>query len=188
MTGLEKIIETIIADGRAKEQAILDGARTYCDQELEETRLEASEILRQAREDAESQAKTIDIRFSSLAETNKRKQELANRQRLVDQIIDQALEKLNQQDKQAKVDLYVGLVRKNEIKSGTIALNADDQYLMKDLLAELGPDFSASDDLAAIRGGLLVYRGDVLENLSYDLVIKNYKYQLSAALADLLTT
>ncbi len=182
MDGLERIQEQIELRGERRIQAIAKRADTYVAEQQELAAKERAAILSEAEESANKDAKALRQRALSLAETNQRKDVLRLRQELLDRLIDEALEELIAAPADEKIARYGAWLDARGIARGTIRLSQKDTEMGPRLIKELKGDFTLGEP-ADIAGGLLVEQGRKIENLSYDLVLRQLRSDLASEAA-----
>lgn len=187
MTGLEKIVQKIIADAEEKAQLIIERANEYVKEQEADTDKQRTDLISSAVNQAKRDAEVLEVRMNSLAEASQRKADLEQRRQIIADTVEQALQNLADRSAEEKVKLYSQLIENSKLSKGTIHLCEADQAIMDDLLTVVGSAYRAGES-ADIRGGVIIREGDITENLSYDLVIRNYMPELSALAASYLFT
>ena len=105
MKGIETIAERILADARAKANAILQEADEKVRQQQEESQRQAEADLENARQQAKQQAEELRRRNQRTDLLESKKQQLAARQQLLDEAYDRALQRLTSLDDKAYLEL-----------------------------------------------------------------------------------
>ncbi len=182
MDGLERIQEQIELRGERRIQAIAKRADTYVAEQEELAAKERAAILSEAEESANKDAKALRQRALSLAETNQRKDLLRQRQELLDRLIDEALDELIKAPTDEKIARYGAWLDARGIARGTLRLSPKDTEMGPQLIKELKGDFTLGEP-ADIAGGLIVEQGRKIENLSYDLVLRQLRSDLASEAA-----
>ncbi|NLM19530.1 MAG: hypothetical protein GX217_05845 [Clostridiaceae bacterium] len=183
MDKINKIIEVILSEAQDQANQILQKTDKDIAQKRSETEAEIKKINLLTDQEIASEQKIIQIRTESLIETRLRQEKLEQRQSLIAEVIDLALNKFNSQSEQEKIKLYSDLIQAKDIKSGEISLNRDEQRLLDSLLSQLGPGFSAGE-IADISGGMIIKHDRIEENLSLDLIIRDHRAKLSVIVAN----
>ena len=176
---------------------ILAGARTRAAQTEAEIAAEVSQILAQADEACERIRKEADIKAQAAAEAvisraasqaalESRRSSLVARQALIEQVVEDALDKLVNLGDDEKGSLYLKLLQSLGADGGLVTVNAKDQHLMRGLLAKLGGQFELREEPGAFSGGFLLRRGRIEDNLTFDLLVRNKRPQLVALAAGIL--
>lgn len=188
MTGLEKILDIIEAEGKANADRI-----------LAEAQKEAEEIMASARKDAKAQCaviakkpafevKNILGRAHSQAALIKRQTILNAKQQVINEIIEKARLKLTGLPDNEYFDIILKLVKKyahNE--SGIIKFSRKDlERLPKKFEKKLNEaikdienaSLSISEESVPIDGGFILVYGDIEENCSFEALINEAKDKL----------
>ena len=179
MDGLTRIQEKIIADANVEVQAFRDQANEYAEQQESFAAQRRATILDEAKQKAEADAQALIARSRSIAAANEKRAHLVRRQQEIDRVFDVALELLARRSRLEKIVLYCAILEKNGITHGEIMLAQKEQDLGKLLLAELGGSFTIAKEPAPISGGLLIKRGRIIDNFSYDLLLRDMRPELS---------
>ncbi len=183
MSGLDKIIETIKADAKQKAEAIVGRAKEQCEQIKQDTEAQALAIKQRAQVQGEQDANTLAVRINSIAEANKRKEQLTVRRGQIDQVITGAVKQLNQQSDEQKLALYQSFVQQSSIKQGLLQANQADQHLLEQLVTLVDGDFKVDKTVANISGGIIVKGDELIDNFSFDVAIRDHLPELSALAA-----
>lgn len=182
MDGLERIKEQIELRAQRRIDAIERRADNYVAEQRGLAQEERAEILKEAEDSANKDAKALRQRALSLAETNQRKDVLRQRQELLDRLIDEALDELIAAPAPEKIERYAAWLEARGIQEGKLRLSPKDKDIGPQLVKALKGDFSLGDP-ADIAGGLIVEQGRTIENLSYDLVLRQLRSDLASEAA-----
>lgn len=186
MDGIEAIIEHILADAREKASQIEVAATEQVALILSEADKECA-IIRQAGEQKASQAaETLLNRVKSQAALESRRTLLEVRQSLIDEVIAGATSQLSQFRDPEKKDLYLQMIQAAGALGGTVVANAQDQAVMQDVVQALGQGWKLQGESGNFSGGLVLSRGRIEENLTFDLLVRNLRPQLAALAAGIL--
>ncbi|NCB00526.1 MAG: hypothetical protein EOM70_14270, partial [Clostridia bacterium] len=139
-----------------------------------------------AEEKAVHAAKAIINRASSQAALESRRVLLSARQSLIDDVILEATSQLGQLSAPEKKDLYVRMIQATGATGGLLTSNAADLSLMQEVVDALGKDWQLSAEPGSFSGGLILSRGRIEENLTFDLLVRNLRPQLAALAAGIL--
>lgn len=186
MDGLQLIQDRILEQARDKAAEVSAKAQEQCQAIIDQAQTEHKRYLAEAADKTKAQTEAMLNRATSLASMEKRKNNLQRRQRLIDRVIDQALLKVCGSSAADKLELYTSLVDKTGAKNGIITLAPADQAIGKDLINRLNGDFSLADQPGSFSGGLILRRDRIEDNLTFDLIVRNQRPQLSAAAAEAL--
>lgn len=186
MEGLDKITDRIVEEARIKAEKIEADARTKAEALLSEAEITAKQLLEEMWAQTEDDAESMLSRGQSLVRLEKRKDTLIKRQNQIEGIIDAALNKLAADSPETKLLRYVRMIEAAGIKAGEIVLSPADKEIGPALLAELTGDFSLSSSSGDFRAGLIVKQDKIIDNLTYDLAVRNARNELTQYVAELL--
>ena len=175
MAGIEKIVNEILAEARAKADEILMEARDKA-AKAEEDAISGSEAYKAKRaQEASAKADAIRVRAESQAMLEKRQAMLGIKQGIIDNVIEKAYETLAGQDDNA----YFGMIGKllgKAVRSGAgeICFSAADlkrlpegfDDVIRGIAAEKGGELKISGEAAPIENGFLLKYGGIEENCS----------------------
>ena len=193
----DRIIEKIFADAEAEAKMIAAAA----DEEIEALRTEtaerATQIERDATDDARGEAREEKRRILSRAQAEMRKELLEEKQKLIDQTFGKALTSLVEQDENG----YMTLMRKlltESIESGDeemILAAQDRERNWASLLEEVNRDVSArglkgaltlSGETRDMKGGFVLRRGRKEINCALELIVGSLREELESEVAEAL--
>lgn len=186
MDGINAIVNHILADASEK---CAQHAAAAAEQVLaiqQQADQACAEIVAQASAKAQAHAESVLNRAASQVELEKRRALLEARQTLIDEAISLALLQLAELSQAEKADLYKQLLQSVQATSGLVTVNAADRGLMADVIARLGGQLELSQDSGDFIGGLLLTRGRIVDNLTFDLLVRNQRPQLAALAAAIL--
>ncbi|NLB27874.1 MAG: hypothetical protein GX819_02870 [Clostridiaceae bacterium] len=188
MEGIDRIRRHILAEAESEVEALAAETKVLVDQEISNAEKECGKIIEEARERAQQEAELIVKRGEGVAEALLRKQELERKQALADQIILRALRLLQEKAAPERVRLYAGWIRSLDLEEGVITLSAADRIELGEDLLEALPRgrFSIDGQDGDFTGGSAVTHGRVRDNLTYDVVVRDYRAELARAALDLL--
>lgn len=194
MNGIEKITERIAQDASAEIKAIEAEAKAKCDEISAASDKAAQDeywkLFKQGTNDAESRLE----RLGSVAALEAKKRILAEKQALLTQTFDRAVEMLLELPAGEYTALLARLAA-DSARSGKeeiILSPADkDKYgadvcaKANELLSSRGKDaaITLADSTRNIRGGLILREGNIEVNCSLDVLVGSYKTELSAEIA-----
>ncbi len=185
MDKIKEILDVILSEAGEQAEQILKKAEAEIAKNSSQTDLDIFELTEQVNNQIYADVDAIYTRNESMIENRIRQLKLAQRQDLIQSVIDQAIAKFSAMSDDEKVSLYKSFIVSRGIDQGEISLNQADQKIMPALLAELGPSFSAGN-IASIKGGLLLRHDRLEENLSLDLILRDKRAELSSLAADIL--
>ncbi|NLW10803.1 MAG: hypothetical protein GX028_02150 [Clostridiaceae bacterium] len=183
MDGLQLIQDRILEQAREKAAEITAKAQEQSQAVIEQAQSERDRYLAESSDKTKAQTEAMLNRAASLASMEKRKNNLQRRQRLIDRVIDQALSKVCNIPAAEKLELYSSLINMTGARGGIITLSSVDQSIGNELISKLDGDFSLADKSGSFAGGLILRRDRIEDNLTFDLIVRNQRPQLSAAAA-----
>ncbi|NLB10750.1 MAG: hypothetical protein GX834_06765 [Clostridiaceae bacterium] len=186
MEGLDKITARIVEDAKTAAGKIEADAKSKADVLLSEAETAAGELLEERRTQSEEDAKSLLSRGQSLVRSERRKITLRGRQSQIEGIIDAALNKLASDSAEIKLSRYVEMIESAGIKGGEIVLSSNDRELGSALLERLTGDFSLAEEPGDFRVGIIVKQDKIVDNLTYDLAVRNARNELTQYVAELL--
>lgn len=181
MEGIDRIKDHILTEADAEVEAIVKETRDVIEREILTAEEERRKILIEAAERADLDAALLIKRGESVADAEKRKQELAQKQNLADAAVRLALDKLVREPAEQRVLRYAGWIRRLGLAGGVITLSETDRMELGDkLLAQLAPAaFSIDPEAGDFLGGVLVTHDRIRDNLTYDLTVRDHRPELA---------
>lgn len=195
MTGLDKIIERILAGAQLEADGIISQAKSEAAEIIrqagEQTDAEASALIEKTRE----QAVLIGRLSDSGSELERKKQLLGIRRRMIDDVINEAVERL----RRLPAGEYFAVCEKlacryAEPKAGEIVLSKADLgrvpegfvEALNKKLAGKGASLSLATDTVESGGGFVLRYGGVEENCAFAAIVEQDREALSDRLGDIL--
>ena len=116
-----------------------------------------------------------------MADAERRKRDLEQKQALADEIIAQALELFWQEEAADRVKRYVSWIQRLGLTGGQISLPARDKaQIGQALLQALPPDqFSIEEEPGDFAGGMVITHDRIRDNLTYDLAVRDHRSELA---------
>lgn len=187
MEGIERIKNHILAETDRSVRTIEEETRQFVEKEALDSEEQSRRILSAAIERSEQDAGLLVKRAESLADAERRKRGLADKQKIVDEVIARALGKLSAQPAETRAARYAGWIHSLNIEEGVITLSGDElTSLGGALLAALPAGrFSIAEEAGNFSGGLIVMHGRVQDNLTYDLIIRDHRPELARLVLDI---
>lgn len=182
MDKIKDIIDIILSEAKEQAEQILLRADAEIAKNSSEAENEIARFQMVADERISSEQDLITTRAESMLESGSRQMKLQQKQDIISEVIELALNKFSAYSDLDKIDFYKKIILSRNIASGSLNLNQAEQHLLKPLLSELGSSFTAGDP-ADIRAGVIVTHNKIEENLSLDLVIRDKRSELSALAA-----
>lgn len=199
MEGLEKILNRIIDDSKAKVDELIAKAnaeaKDITDAMKEKVEEKCSEILSQTS----SEKKIIEERTIASKEHKLKQMKLTTRREAIDETLRLAKEKISTLPDKDYMDLlskaFDKYLRKDATSDKVSLLfgEKDLKRVPKDLVdtfvkkaSEKGMTLSVSDKAANISNGFILDYGDILENCSFDAMIDQNKDELEDSIKKIL--
>ncbi|MDD2533205.1 MAG: V-type ATP synthase subunit E [Eubacteriales bacterium] len=186
MDGINAIVEHILKEARERAAVLQTSAAEQVAEIKRQTDATCEEITKQSALKADLAAEAIINRAKSQAAMEHRRALLEARQLLIDQAISAALDHLVKLDPLAKSELYQSLIESLGAQDGLITANEQDHALVAQLLKKISGRFELNTVVGSFAGGLLLQRGKVVDNLTFDLLIRNQRPHLAALAASIL--
>jgi len=175
MAGIDNITGRILQEAQGEVDKILKGAENQAKSILDKAGEEATAVTKAATAKSEQQTKLYAARIKSSAESTRKKALLSAKQEIIDSVIDQAYNKLVNQDAASYFDMMQKILTKAvRPEKGTIALPAADLARVPDsfkkavskIAADKGGELSFAEEPAKIDSGFLLSYGGIEENCS----------------------
>jgi len=194
---LEDILRKIEEDARREADKILSEARARAEEILHSAEQEAERIRENLLEEARREAQTHKSRLISMAQLDMRKEILQEKQNLIDQVFQIALERLLRMEDEEYRELIREMLKqvvehgdeeiilcerdKPRISQGFI------QALNKELESEgkLGK-LSIAEETGDFSGGFILRRGKIELNNSFDALLQAAKDEMRSELSQIL--
>lgn len=188
MQGIERIKQHILNNADAMVMAIQNDATAFEEQTIAASEEECRRIVHEAEESAQRDAELTIRRGESLADAEKRKTRLAHRQVIAEEVISRALNLLNEEPEDLRVKRYASWVYALGVNEGEITLAEGEEHLKEPLAAALGTgNFSFSKKAGNFSGGIMILHGRVVDNLTYDLVVRDHRPELTRYIFEMLS-
>ena len=144
MAGIDNITGRILQEAQGEVDKILENAVNQAQEIVDKAGLEAQAVSRAAAARSEQQTKLYAARVKSSAESTRKKALLSAKQEIIDSVIDQAYNKLINQDDASYFDMMQKILAKAvRPEKGTIALPAADLARVPDSFKKaIQPEFS----------------------------------------------
>lgn len=181
MEGIDRIKSHILEQAQEAARAIILEAVDFAGQETAKAEKTSQALLDEARQGADQEAALILKRAESMAAAQARKKGLEQKQAYASQILDRALELLQNKPEEEKVRLYVSWISGLGLDQGVITLGARDHEQIGEQLIAALPEgaFSLDGQPGDFAGGLLVTHGRMRDNLTFDRVLRDHRPELA---------
>ncbi len=195
MAGLEKILGEISAQTDATVEEILGAARKEADSIRAEAEREAGEAADRFGREAEKRSNDQKSRAVSAAALKKRQLILAEKQKLIREVLDAAKEKLLSMGDAEYFDTMIRLIEKNALSQpGQIRFNAKDlgrlpadfATRIENTAFKCGGRLTLSKEAAPIDGGFVLDYEGIEQNCSVSALFETNAEELSDEIQKLL--
>lgn len=188
MEGIENIISHILAEADTAVEAIVEETRTFVANETGAAEKQRDSILAEAAERAQQEADMLLKRGESVADAERRKRDLEQKQALADEVIRLALGLLGDESPAVRVKRYTAWIEQLGLSSGVITLSEADKADVGDELIRALPEgrFSIDEATGDFTGGIVVTHDRIRDNLTYDLTVRDHRSDLARLALDYL--
>ncbi len=175
MAGIDNITGRILQEAQGEVDKILENAANQAKEIVDKAGVEAQAVTRAAAARSEQQTKLYAARVKSSAESTRKKALLSAKQEIIDSVIDQAYNKLINQDDASYFDMMQKILAKAvRPEKGTIALPAADLARVPDsfkkavskIAGDKGGELTFAKEPAKIDSGFVLSYGGIEENCS----------------------
>jgi V/A-type H+-transporting ATPase subunit E len=190
MAGTEKLVSKILSDARSAAQANLAGARAEAEGIVLDAREEAGALAAAAAQKAEREAAAHERRVISTAELEGRKELLAVKRRLIDDLFDEARDLLCRKSGAEYEALLLDMISASAFGDAEIILSERDrdrlpegfQNSVNTVLGAVGKPYrlTLSDETRPIGGGFILRSGQIEINNSFESIIRNKRDSLES--------
>jgi len=184
---LDDIKKRIEADAKKESEEILDKAK----KQVEEIRKNTADETRKLKEEydrkLEKEKPEIFERRKIVARLDVQKMKLGARRKLIDQVFDKALERLQQMDTSEYEKFIKSLLQQaSEEGEGVVVPGREEKVLTTDWLKkfndENGTRIELSEDRLQTRGGFVYRKGNIDINCSFTMLLDSLREDLEAGI------
>lgn len=178
------IIDKIISTAKAEADEIIANADKSADEIIKKAERTAAELTEKAKADAEAETEKIRSKEISSAKTEAKKLMLAEKQSIINDIINEAYGRLTHLSEE-EYKKTVSAMLKDVPKEGCeIILSAKDKPVLGDTVKNAG--YVLSDESRDIDGGFIVKNGDIELNFSFSSILSVEQEEIRHMLAAIL--
>jgi V/A-type H+-transporting ATPase subunit E len=197
MAGVDKIKEKILQDSQAKADSIIAEARQQAQEIIEKAKQKAAQKAEEIQKKAAADASEKLRISSSMLELDLRKDMLAAKQQLIEEVFQAALESLSNMENSEYETVLVKLIT-NAVESGEeeiILSNRDKTRLSADFGSKLNQalvqagkkgNIKLSDEVRDIMGGFVLKAEGVEINYSFEALLRMYRDEIEPEVAAIL--
>lgn len=192
MQGMEKIRDKILEEARAQAEQIIKEAEEKGKKLVEQASAEAEELGKSRLEKGKQEAQEVRKRMLAMAELEIRKEELALKQRLIDEVFDRALESLRNLEGEDLKSLIIDMVKRSAVSGQEeIIVSPEDREkfaggLLAEVNSKLGLNLRLSDEVRNIQGGFILKAPGIEINNSFEALIRMERDQIETEIVDIL--
>lgn len=197
MNGLDAILESILSEARGKADVLLSEARERAADIRAQGEREAAALLLQMEEAAAGEADAVRARAESSSAMAGRRILLDARRRTVTGLVDQAMASLSELPAEEKVRLYAGFLRQArggetvvfgaaDLASGVAARAVAEAERVRSEAGEPALGLTVAEEPGRFLGGLVLRRGLIEDNLTFEMLTRQSRESLEAYAAGLL--
>ena len=185
---IESITERILREAQAYSDSQRSEAEAVKAEILKEAQVEADELLRGYEEKAKNDAEVLVSRRQSVADLDARKMKLAAKQTVIDECYDTAVERILGLPNAEYVKFICRQLGSFQQEGGEVLLNQADRDRIGADLENMfkGTALKLSDEIADIKGGCILRRGNISYNASLEKLLSSVREELTAEVAGIL--
>jgi V/A-type H+-transporting ATPase subunit E len=196
MPGIDQILETILSTAHEQAEAVWAGARDRCDRIRREAEAEAERLRRDVEKAARDRCGEIERRTMTQARLERRRQRLAVKQELLDEVFARALDALRALPDDRFVPFVSRLMAGAAVTGRERVLTAaGDRRIDAALIGRanrileargLPGGLTLSERHADIRGGFILEDDGVISNCSFEMLLRQLRPGVEAEVARML--
>lgn len=182
MTGIVKITEKILSDAKNKRDEMILKAQEQAQSTLYNAKMAAEDVVIEASQDAQKKAKNNLALTRSKADTERKKALLGAKTEIINEIIDEALQKLKNLPAAEYFDTIFELVLLNaQAGGGELRFSQKDlkrlpknfERRLNDALSKHEKSVKISKQTASLDGGFIIVYRDIEQNCSFDSLLSS---------------
>lgn len=197
MDGAEKLVDRILKEGRQRADEITSNGQKKADEIIENAKQSAQKRVEAIDQKAREDAQEIKRRVRAVAEMEMRKDILAVKQQLIDQVFDQVMEQLKnlstEEYQNILLNLFIKTVdtgREQVIIASGDQERVNQQFIdrVNQTLIEQGKtgNLTLSGESRDIKGGFILKSGGVEINNSFEAILRMEREELEPKVAEIL--
>jgi V/A-type H+-transporting ATPase subunit E len=197
MNGAEKLVDRILKEGRQRADEITSNGQKKADEIIENAKQEAQKKVEAIEQKAREDAQEIKRRVRAVAEMEMRKDILAVKQQLMDQVFDQAMEQLKNLSTEEYQNMLLNLFIKT-VDTGqeqVIIASGDHERVNQQFIDRVNQtlkeqsktgNLTLSGESRDIKGGFILKSGGVEINNSFEAILRMEREDLEPKVAEIL--
>ncbi len=176
MTGLDKILDQIHAEGNAEAQSIIDDANASAEAIIAEAQAEAGKLTESIQKKSASDVASYKKRVESSNDLYRRNETLKCKQEVIAKVIEMAYDEVCSMDTESYFDMLEKLIKRYALaQDGEICFSAKDlkrmpegfQKKIEAAAAGTGGSLTLSKDEKNIENGFILVYGGIEENCTF---------------------
>ncbi len=186
MDGLEAITGKILEEAIAKAleyQDLADAKIIDINQAAKDEIQKLSEI---AQIKLAEETQNINLRTQSFTLAKKSKIILSMKQKLIEEVIEQAVISLGKLSKTQKMEIYLSILESYAKENDIIIFNVEDLALGSELIKLLSVHVSINPVPGEFIGGLIISQKSIEVNMTFEMIAKQYSTRLNEIASDVL--
>lgn len=165
---LDTLVEEIRKKSDDQVKEIKEEGQKEADRIIAEAKEESNKILEDARKEAEDEAERLKRQEVSGLNLEMKREALAKRKELPEQVFEKLQEKVKEMDAETKKNLLSNLIKNNASAGNVVYSNKDDEGIVKEVVSDI-KDVEYGGNIDCL-GGVIVESegGEVRINLTFD--------------------
>lgn len=184
MEGLDAIKNRILSDAKSRASKINADSLQIVSEINKNAVDQSTALLLESQKQALKESQNIKRRFDSLAVLEQRKILLSAKQDLIDQVIKKAMLNLKEMDRKEKEALYRKILEKILTGGEMIQFNEQDQEMGSDLIKLFSFPIAINPVTGNFIGGFIISRDMVEINITFEMIVRQYRSELVAIAAN----
>lgn len=186
---IEKITSKIMNDAESSARVILERAQSESDAILAEADGRAARLVSQAKEKGMSEKEKLIKRKKSVADIDGRKIILEEKQKLISECFDKAIDRIISLDSEKYIEFLAATVKNTGFSEGELIFNENEAKTVGPRLVEVlskeisGSKIVLSDKTQKMRGGYILVNGSVFINGTIEALVEEAREELVAEVA-----
>lgn len=191
MSGKEAIIKKILDDAKLEADNIVKQANDYAKQKAKQAKEESEKFKKETLKDKDLIEKTALERAISVAELDVKKIELAAKKKLIDDCFEKAYQQLQKLDDKTTKKLVKGMLMTHAENNDVVIISKNDSKIIdnafiQSIAKEKKIKLSLSKTFGDFEKGVILTGGGVDKNLSIDIELKLLREEIETEIAGLI--
>ena len=188
MDGLDTIRDRILFIAGEKASDIEYAAQKQITRILDEAGKESEKIRLQYENSAKKECGNITRRANSLSVSQRRKIILAARQKLIEDVLSNALKEISELPEEKKKEIYLKMLENTCTgeENESVMFNKKDKKLAAEIIKKLDKPVNLIENTGDFSGGFILYNGNIEMNMTFDMTVHHYRSELVSIAANTL--